>query len=103
MIRGEQINLRTVRSRDLEPYLDLCSDIGARGDHYPLQMPTETSIRTRFEKDGFWGDESGLLLIVDKATDRILGSIVHFKPVHYYDCVEIGYILFHPRSEEHTS
>lgn len=96
MLRGEKINLRTLRSRDLETYLDLSSEIGARGDHYPLQMPTETSLRARFDKDGFWGDEVGLLVIVDKQTDRILGSIVHFKPVHYYDAVEIGYILFNP-------
>src|SRR6187549_3310685 len=97
MLKGQHVNLRTVRSKDLEPLLDLSSDIEARGAHYPLHLQTETSLRARFEKDGFWGDESGLMLIVDKQSDRILGSIVHFKPVHYYDCVEIGYIIFNPR------
>jgi ribosomal-protein-alanine N-acetyltransferase len=96
MLKGDKINLRTVRGRDLETFLDLSSDIAARGSHYPLNLQTETSIKARFDKDGFWGEDSGLMLIVDKQTDRILGSIVHFKPVHYYNCVEIGYIVYDP-------
>ncbi|HVT12283.1 MAG TPA: GNAT family protein [Fimbriimonadaceae bacterium] len=96
MLRGEKVNLRTVRSRDLETYLELSSEIGTRGEYYPLQLPTETSLRARFEKDGFWGEDTGLLLIVDRQSDRILGMIVYFKPVHYYDGFEIGYILFNP-------
>jgi [ribosomal protein S5]-alanine N-acetyltransferase len=97
MLKGQHVNLRTVRSKDLETFLDLSSDIESRGAHYPLILPTETSLRTRFEKDGFWADDSGLMLIVDKQSDRILGTIVQFKAVHYYEAVEIGYIIFNPR------
>lgn len=94
MLKGDRINLRTIRAKDLEKLLELSSDIAARGQHYPLALPTETSLRARYDKDGFWGDDSGFMLIVDKATDHILGQVIHFKPVHYYDCVEIGYIIF---------
>lgn len=94
MLKGDHICLRTIRSRDLETFLDLYSDIEARGQHFPLRMFTETSVRERFNKDGHWSDESGSLLIVEKQTDRIIGLIVFFRPVFYYDCYELGYILF---------
>jgi len=94
MLKGKQINLRTVRRKDLDTYLEMMSDIEARGPWFPLRLDTETSLRTRFEKDGFWSDESGMMLIVEKETDRLVGMVVWFRATHYYDCVELGYILF---------
>ncbi len=94
MLKGEKVNLRTVRQTDLARLLELSSDIAARGQFFPLNMPTETSLRTSYDKDGFWSDDSGTLLIADARDDRILGIIVFFKPVHFYHAVEIGYILY---------
>ena len=94
MLKGQRINLRTLRSKDLESFLELSSDIAGRGNFYPLIIPTETSIKARFEKDGFWSEDVGTMVIVDKDTDRLLGMVVFFKPGHYYDAVELGYILF---------
>jgi RimJ/RimL family protein N-acetyltransferase len=96
MIKGSLIHLRTVREKDLEPLLDLMSDVASRGEHYPLHLPTETSLRARYSKDGFWGEDSGVMLVVENSTNEIVGQVVHFKPVHYYHAVEIGYIIFKP-------
>jgi len=96
VLKGKNINLRTMRSKDLDTYLDLTSDIESKGPYYPLRIDTEVTLKARFEKDGFWGDDFGLLLVVEKSTDRILGIVVYFKAVHYYHCVEVGYILFKP-------
>ncbi len=85
-----------MRQKDVESFVELASNIEARGPYYPRKMVTEASVRARVEKDGYWSDESGLMLIVDPETDRILGFIVHFKPTHYYDAVELGYIVFDP-------
>jgi ribosomal-protein-alanine N-acetyltransferase len=97
MLKGKKVNLRTIRTRDLDAYLDLASDIESRGPHYPLGLETETSLRHRFEKDGFWSSDSGILLVVDPVTDRILGMVVYFKAIHYYHALEIGYIVFNPK------
>ena len=98
MLKGQNVNLRTVRSRDLESYLELSSDIASKGAFYPVNLPTETSLKARFDKDGMWSEESGSLLIVDPISDRIMGLIVHFKPTHYYQAVELGYIMFDTES-----
>lgn len=96
MLKGHKINLRTVRERDLDAFFELSSDVEARGPCFPLIIQTETTLKARFQKDGFWSEDTGLLLVVEKENDRILGSVVHFKPVHYYDAVEIGYIVYDP-------
>lgn len=97
MLKGETINLRTVRQRDLETLLELSSDLEARGPYFPWTLSTETSLKKRFDEDGCWGEDHGNMLIVDKQ-DRILGLITFFKGSRYFDALEVGYILYDKES-----
>jgi ribosomal-protein-alanine N-acetyltransferase len=94
MLKGDKINLRLMRKKDIEEYLDLFSDLETRGPYFPMALQTEASLEQRLAKDGCWSDEYRLLLIVAKDTDRILGMVVAFQPVRFYDAFEFGYILF---------
>ncbi len=94
MLKGKHINLRTVSRSDLKEFLALSSDIEARGDFFPMNLMTESSLSSRFDKDSLWADDNGTMLIVSAETDKILGMIVFFKPTHYYDALELGYILY---------
>ena len=96
MLKGHKVHLRTVRAKDLELLLDLMSDVSVRGNYYPLDLPTESSLRARYDKNGMWSDETGMLLMIEPDSDRIIGLIVFFKAVHYYNGYEIGYIVFDP-------
>lgn len=96
MITGTQINLRTVRQRDLAEYLELHSMIATRGDYFPINLLTESRLKSEFEKDGMWSAATGTLIIADKTNDRIIGSISHFSGTHYYHGLEVGYIIFRP-------
>ena len=93
MIRGEKIDLRVTREKDLEELFGFWSDIENRGTHFPIYLDSETKFREDFSKHGFWSEDEGSLLVVTKE-DRILGEILFFKSVPYYDSVEIAYILF---------
>ena len=93
MIKGKKINLRVVRESDLEVLFDFWSDIENRGVHFPKWLPSQPNFKNAFSKDGFWNEDEGRLLIVDK-DDRILGEIFYLKSVPYFDALEIGYILF---------
>jgi [ribosomal protein S5]-alanine N-acetyltransferase len=97
MFKGNKISLRPVRERDLETLFDLEWDITNRGEFYPLDLPSEAEFKRRFQQDGFWTEEFGLLLIVNK-TEQIVGQILYFKPARYFDAFEIGYILFEEAS-----
>jgi [ribosomal protein S5]-alanine N-acetyltransferase len=95
MLKGDGIVLRTVRRRDLDTLFELASDIGRRGDYYPLHVMIEPSYFRSFEEDGFWGDDFGRMVIVDE-TDRILGQIIYFQTARYINGLEIAYLLFDP-------
>jgi RimJ/RimL family protein N-acetyltransferase len=94
MLKGERVVLRLVREDDLEELFDLDADVYARGQYFPLHLRSYVGLRTRYNEDGMWGESSGTMLIVDKVDNRILGTISRFKANHYYNAVEIGYILF---------
>lgn len=93
MIKGKKINLRTVRERDLDMLFELESDLENKGQFYPINLPSAAGFKRRFQEDGFWSEDAGTLLIVNKEDD-ILGKISYFKPVRYFDALEIAYILF---------
>jgi RimJ/RimL family protein N-acetyltransferase len=93
MIKSDLFSLRTIRETDLAALHLLRSNIDSRGDYYPRQIPSEVASRKRFESDGYWGSDSGSLLILNQA-DRIIGEIEFFKPVPYWNAYEIAYILF---------
>lgn len=97
MLKGSKINIRPLRRSDLPRYLELYNDIESRGPFFPLVVLTEPTLEKRFDKDGYWSDETMLAVIVDKETDRLIGVISAFKPVIFYDAYELGYIVFDPK------
>ncbi len=96
MILGERINLRLMRERDLNAFIDFSMDLQIRGALFPQHLTSETDIRKRFSENGYWSDGFGILLVVDKQDDRILGSVHTMKTNHYFDAVELGYIMYDP-------
>ena len=97
VLKGQTINLRTVRKRDLDNLYDLHCQIQNRGPHFPQKMESESEFLDRFAKTGFWAEDKGLLLIVDAETDRILGNVAYFPANGYYQAFEIGYIVYDPK------
>jgi RimJ/RimL family protein N-acetyltransferase len=93
MIRGEVIDLRPVRERDLDRLFELETDIANRGRYYPLEFRSESELRHRFQETGFWSEHNGRLLIISKG-GGIVGSIGFFRPASYFDAYEIAYILY---------
>ena len=95
MLKGENIQLRHVRERDLDVLYDLHTDISSRGDFYPLGTYSEPGFKKEFQETGFWKSDDGLLLIVDN-DDTLLGEIQFFRTVDHLDELEIGYRLYSP-------
>jgi RimJ/RimL family protein N-acetyltransferase len=93
MLKGQTITLRPVRESDLDTLRELDLDLDSRGDYWPRSIMSEAAYRQEFEHTGFWGENFGRLLMVDKA-DTIMGEIMFFKTVMYLDELEIGYRLF---------
>lgn len=63
-------------------------------------MDSLPTLRQQYEKDGFWSDHSGFLVIVD-ADDNLLGMIAFYRSSthHQWDGYELAYRLY--RQEFH--
>ncbi len=93
MLKGKQIDLRWVQEKELEKLHSLHTDISNRGFYFPLQVTPWPLFRKQYSETGFWNDDYGRLLIVNKS-DEWLGSIWYFKSIFYFNALEIGYIIW---------
>ena len=93
MLSGKSIQLRPVRQSDLEELYARHIDIANRGDFFPLGFVSESEFPRRFEDNGFWAKDEGMLLIVDEP-GSILGHIEFYKTVSYLDELELSYQIY---------
>ena len=87
------MRLRLIRESDLERLHDALSDLANRGRYFPIGLMSETTLRSQFDDNGFWGEDEGMLLIVDH-DDRLVGEIEFYPITHYLQGYELSYLLF---------
>jgi ribosomal-protein-alanine N-acetyltransferase len=93
MLQGKLLRLRTVRERDLDDLYSKLNDLQYRGSFFPLGMQAEPVFRRKFEEDGFWSKDEGMLLMIDPS-DEIVGEIEFYPIVHYLTGYELSYLVF---------
>ena len=93
MLAGKKITLRTVRESDLDRLYGFHQDIANRGAYFPIGVMSEPVFRKRFMDTVFWGNEEGMLIIVDHE-DNILGHIEFFQTIAYLDELELSYHIY---------
>jgi [ribosomal protein S5]-alanine N-acetyltransferase len=96
MLHGQRVILRPVRSVDLDAVYDAHVDIRNRGAFFPLGVQSESAFRRDFAETGFWQREEGMLLILTPKNE-IAGHIEFFKPVNYWNALELSYQLYDDR------
>jgi ribosomal-protein-alanine N-acetyltransferase len=100
MLTGKSIQLRPVRQTDLEELYARHIDIANRGEFFPLGFISDSEFRRRFDENGFWSKDEGMLLIVDEQKS-ILGHIEFFKTVNYLDELELSYQIYEQADRGH--
>lgn len=93
MLKGEFIQLRTVRESDLDSLYQFHLDIGNRGEYFPIGVMSETAFKREFQENGFWQKTEGMLVIANDK-DNILGHIEFFQTVAYLDELELSYHIY---------
>ena len=93
MLHGDVIELRVVRERDLSTLYELLTNLESRGSYFPLGVMSEPVLRAAFDKNGFWDDDEGMLIMTNGDAE-IVGEIEYFPITHYLQGYEISYQLF---------
>ncbi|SDF42008.1 GNAT family N-acetyltransferase [Sporomusa acidovorans] len=94
MLQGKKVCLRTVRESDLDLIYRLMTDVSQKGEYWLIDIPAEPAFRRGFIERGFWHDNFGRLLIVDRQAGRVVGEIIYFRNADYRAGYEIGYQIF---------
>jgi RimJ/RimL family protein N-acetyltransferase len=93
MIRASEFAIRHIQRTDLPALAMLLSDLDLRGEYLPSALASQVDLEKKFEADGVASDAFTRLLIVEPGTERIIGTIMHFKSVPYFNAREIGYTM----------
>ena len=96
MLNGPTVTLRPVRSTDLDALYAAHTRIANRGAFFPLGVQSESDFRRGFAETGLWRPEDGHLLIIN-GDDEMAGHIQFFRPVGYWDALELSYQLYDDR------
>jgi ribosomal-protein-alanine N-acetyltransferase len=95
MLHGDKVTLRPVLASDLDRLYGAHIDIDNRGAYFPRGVQSETAFKRAFSETGFWQPDEGMFLIFDG--DEMAGHIEFFKPVNYWDALELSYQLYDDR------
>ena len=95
MLSSDRLRLRPVRQHDLEGLYTSLNELSYRGSYYPLGLHAEPVFNRKFETDGFWTDDEGMLVMVD-ADDHLVGEIEFFPITSYLTGFELSYLVFGP-------
>ena len=79
-------------SDDLDRLYAAHIDIANRGEFFPRGIQSESAFKKTFAEGGFWRPEEGMFLILDG--DELAGHIEFFRPVNYWDALELSYQLY---------
>lgn len=96
MIKGTNIDLRLVGEKDLDYIYSATTDLSNTGEYWPIMLETKKDFLDKFAQSGFWNNDFGKMLIVDKE-DNILGEMNYFKGLWYMPGYEIGYRIYSPK------
>lgn len=92
MLKGKVISLRTVRESDLAHIYNVLCDFENRGAYDTLGILAEPTFKKDFYETGFWQDNRGTMLILNK-DDSIIGSMSFFKSIPYFNGFEVGFVI----------
>ena len=93
MLKGNNVQIRTIKSADLEKLFELLNDIDSQGEFLPAVLTSEIKLKNQYSKNGFVSDASEQYLITS-SSNEIIGLIWAFKSVPYFDAIEVGYQIF---------
>lgn len=93
MLKGQIINLRTVKEGDLTELYAFFDSIRMKGEYLSSELLSEHQFRLSFYETGFWSEDKGTLVLMQE--NRLIGAI-WFEKQAFLDCLDLHFYIFRP-------
>ena len=94
LLKGKRLHLRPMLQRDREEIYRRSLDLEARGRYFPLTISSQVSAESVFGNDGRWGAELGILMVVQKSDEALVGYVSFEHIVADVDELNLGYLIY---------
>ena len=94
LMQGERVDLALFTKNEIDEVQDLSLNLNSAGDFWLLlDFRANESYEKRISLDGYFSEDSGHFHILDKQ-GAIVGSVVYFKPVQFWNAREVGFRIY---------
>ena len=93
MIQGKDIILRPLQENDLSVFFSLLGSLPLISEFIFKDLISEFKFKKEFEKTGFWEESRGIIAILNKNENKIIGA-VFFEPCYPMEAIELRYCIF---------
>jgi RimJ/RimL family protein N-acetyltransferase len=92
MIVSDKVRIRLVQKKDLEKLIPFLQESVYSFEGFIDKLEPEHILYDKFIKNGFWEENRGMMLIVDRK-ENILGALL-FNKCNLFHAIDIKYIIF---------
>lgn len=93
-IDGKKILLRQLAKEDIAEIHKRASQFENLSKYFTTKIRTRQYWEKRFDETGLWDDAYGMLKILSKPGEELIGVVWFFHSLSYAEGVEIGFNLF---------
>jgi RimJ/RimL family protein N-acetyltransferase len=94
LLSGGRVHLRPMFESDIEEVYRRHLDVASRGKYFPLTVRSRTSLEAMVAKDGRWGDDAGLMMVVQNGDEALVGYVGFERIVGDVDEINLGYFTY---------
>ena len=93
----KRIKLNQLEIEDIDYIHSYTSDYNNLTPFFSTRIRSKVYWKERYKKDGLWNDDKGMMKIIDREDNQIIGLVWYFKPPSQHsqmDCYEIAFNIF---------
>jgi len=97
ILRTQRIQLSQLEIEDLNYIHSYTSDYSNLTPFFSTKIRSKVYWLEKFKKDGLWSDQYGMMKVIERNKNKIIGLIWFFKPPSQHsqmDCYEIAFNIF---------
>ena len=94
LLRGPRVHIRPIMNRDLDELYRRTSDLQSRGRWFPVGVRSEAAFQALYAKDGRWGDDLGIMQVVQNSDEALVGYLSFERVVADIDEINLGYFTY---------